>query len=173
MVKTMRKLGLVATVPLFTVWVIERPTISLPVVESVVVVVVDVVSVVVVVVVASVGSVVVGSTPVVVVVEVESSEVPEFEVVGGLVVVGPVVGGSVVDGEPVVGPVEPSEALAETEVMAVESLHAPSASAVNTPSNARHRILVNPIQAPQSRIDGGDTISSRSGRPGPHSQQRG
>jgi hypothetical protein len=119
----MRKLGLVATVPLLTVWVIERPTTSVPVVESV-----SVSGAVVVV------AVVVSVSPVVVVVE--------SVVVGATVVVG----GSVVVVESVdvggsdVGFVVPSVPLMERVPAVVSSAHpAASVAAHTSPNTASNR----------------------------------
>jgi hypothetical protein len=131
----MRKLGLVATVPLLTVWVIERPTTSVPVVESV-----SVSGAVVVV------AVVVSVSPVVVVVE--SVVVGATVVVGGSVVVVESVDvtGSVVVGESVdvggsdVGFVVPSVPLMERVPAVVSSAHpAASVAAHTSPNTASNR----------------------------------
>jgi hypothetical protein len=139
----MRKLGLVATVPLLTVWVTERPATGSPVVVPVSVSVAEVVVVDVVVsvspVVDVVESVVVGATVVV-----GASVVDESVEVTGLVVVGvSVVGGDVgesVDvGASVVGAVDPSVPLMESVPAVVSSAHPAASDAAHTsPNTAPH-----------------------------------
>jgi hypothetical protein len=162
----MRKLGLEATVPLLTVWVIERPAIGSHVVESVsVVVVVDVsVSPVVVVVVESVdvgATVVVGSS----VVD-ESVDVTGWVVVG-VSVVGGDVGESVIDDGLVVSVVSPSVPPMDRVPAVVSSAHplAASDAAHTSPKTAPHRRegAVRPMLTPKFNdrsAPGGTPISA-------------